>query len=118
MKSLQDGKLVFLCVQNASTKSNTEALQGVRDFKAEAQYTGVTEIVMLDPAIGGGVLPGRSENRPPDEGGGDRNSRTAGCRDRGVRGRDREGSVVAALQKASSACGPGGSCGPGGCGPR
>ena len=50
MKSLQDGKLVFLCVQNASTKSNTEALQGVQDFKAEAQYAGATEIVMLDPA--------------------------------------------------------------------
>ena len=43
MKSLQDGKLVLLCVQNASTKSNAEALQGVQDFKAEAQYTGVTE---------------------------------------------------------------------------
>ena len=50
MKSLQDGKLVFLCVQNAATTLNAEALQGVQDFKAESQYTGVTEIVKLDPA--------------------------------------------------------------------
>ena len=49
MKSLQDGKLVFLCVQNAATKFNAEALQGVQDFKAESQYSGVTEIVKLDP---------------------------------------------------------------------
>ena len=38
MKSLQDGKLVLLCVQNGSTKFNDEALQGVNEFKADEKY--------------------------------------------------------------------------------
>ena len=49
LKALQDGKLVFVCVQNASTKSNQEALRGVQDFKADARYAGATEILVLDP---------------------------------------------------------------------
>ena len=49
MKPLQDGKLVFVCVQNDKTKSNDAAMQGVRDFKADARFASATEIVMLDP---------------------------------------------------------------------
>jgi hypothetical protein len=49
MKALQDGKLVLLCVQNESTTSNQEALQGVQDFKADERYASATEIVVLDP---------------------------------------------------------------------
>ena len=49
MKSLQDGKLVFVCVQNAKTKSNDAAMQGVRDFKADVRFASATEIVTLDP---------------------------------------------------------------------
>ena len=49
MKALQDGKLVFLCVQNESTTSSQEAIQGVQDFKADERYASTTEIVVLDP---------------------------------------------------------------------
>ena len=49
MKNLQDGKLVFVCVQNGKTKSNAAAMQGIRDFRADARFASATEIVMLDP---------------------------------------------------------------------
>jgi len=50
MKSLQENKLVLLCVQNATTKSNDAAMQAVREFKADARFSPATEIVVLDPA--------------------------------------------------------------------
>jgi hypothetical protein len=50
MKSLQENKLVLLCVQNATTKSNDAAMQAVREFKADARFSPATEIIVLDPA--------------------------------------------------------------------
>jgi hypothetical protein len=50
MKQLQDGKAVFVCVQNDKTQSNDAAMQGVRDFKADVRFAGTTEIVTLDPS--------------------------------------------------------------------
>ena len=50
LKALQDNKLVLLCVQNASTKSNDAALKGAQAFKADARYEKVTEIVTVDPS--------------------------------------------------------------------
>jgi len=49
LKALQAGKLVLLCVQNSSTRSNDVALQGVQAFKADARYAQFTEVVNLDP---------------------------------------------------------------------
>jgi hypothetical protein len=50
LKALQAGKLVLLCAQNASTKSNDAALLGVQAFKADARYAQFTEVVSIDPA--------------------------------------------------------------------
>lgn len=50
MKFLQEGKVVLACIQNAVTKSNDLAMQGVNDFKADNRFAEVTEIVTLDPA--------------------------------------------------------------------
>ena len=50
LKGLQDRKLVFVCVQNGTTKSNAAALQGVQDFKADRRFASTTEIVTVDPA--------------------------------------------------------------------
>lgn len=50
LKALQDGKLVFLCAQNKATKFGQEAMLAVTAAKAEPQYAGVSEIVMLDPS--------------------------------------------------------------------
>ena len=41
------GRHVFVCVQNDKTKSNDAAMQGVRDFKADARFASATEIVTL-----------------------------------------------------------------------
>ena len=49
MKSLQDGKLVLLCVQNEKTKSNDAAMKGVNDFKADERFGHATTIITLDP---------------------------------------------------------------------
>lgn len=118
-KCLQNGKLVFLCVQNASTKSNEEALQGVRDFKAEAQYADLTEIVKLDPADSAEAsFLGDLKVDPQTK-----VAITAFIAPPGVvvaefEGPTEKNQLIAALQQAGSACGPGGSCGPSGCGPQ
>lgn len=118
MKQLQDGKLVFVCVQNAKTKSNAAAMQGVRDFKADARFASATEIVTLDPAdkkeagflTDLKVSPDTAEATtvfvaPPG---------TALGKFEGATAKD---TLVEVLSKANTGCGPGG-CGPGGCGPK
>ena len=50
LKALQEGKLVFLCVQNKTTKSNEAAMQGVKDFKADVRFAKFTETVAIDPS--------------------------------------------------------------------
>lgn len=47
--ALQQGRLVVLCVQGASTKLNDQAMIGVRNFAADARFAGFTDIVTLDP---------------------------------------------------------------------
>ena len=47
--AMQQGKLVVLCVQNGRTRSNTEAMSGVRAFKADQRYSAATEVLMMDP---------------------------------------------------------------------
>jgi len=118
MKWLQKNKLVFLCVQNAGTGSNEAAVQGVHDFKADTRFTQATEIVRLDPADAEEadfleqlqIDPGTQEAvtvflAPP----GVPIAKYEGATDKDV--------LVAALEKASSVCGPGG-CGPSGCCPK
>jgi len=118
MKSLQDGKLVFVCVQNDKTKSNDAAMQGVRDFKTDARFASATEIVTLDPTDAKEasfftdlkVSPDIAEATtvfvaPPG---------TAIGKFEGATNKD---ALVEVLSKANAGCGAGG-CGPGGCGPR
>jgi len=50
LKALQDRKLVLLCAQNGTTKSNDVAMKGVNEFKADARFAKSTEVVRLDPA--------------------------------------------------------------------
>jgi hypothetical protein len=47
--AMQQGKLVVLCVQNGRTRSNTEAMSGVRAFTADQRYSAATEVLMIDP---------------------------------------------------------------------
>lgn len=117
MKSLQDGKLVFLCIQNAKTKSNDAAMKGVNDFKADERFAHATTVITLDPADKKEaafladlqvaaeateattvflVPPGRPVAK--------------------YEGATEKQTLVDTLGKAGTSCGPGG-CGPGGCGP-
>lgn len=118
MKSLQDGKLVFLCVQNATTESNASAMQGVHDFKADARFGHATEVVALDPAESAEaeflaqlqIAPETTEAvtvflAPPG---------TVVAKFVGATNKEE---LIETLDKASTSCGPGG-CGPGGCGPK
>lgn len=117
MKQLQDGKLVFVCVQNAKTKSNDAAMQGVNEFKADARFGHATEIVVLDPTdkkeasfLADLQVPTEMSEAttvflaPP----GRAIAKYNGATDKEV--------LVDALSKANTGCGPGG-CGPGGCCP-
>jgi hypothetical protein len=119
MKPLQDGKLVFVCVQNDKTKSNEAAMQGVRDFKADARYAAATEIVTLDPAdqreaefLADLQVPANTAEAvtvfvvPPGQAIGK------------IEGATNKDALIDLLSKANTgSCGPGG-CGPGGCGPK
>ena len=49
LKALQDRKMAFLCVQSDTTQHNVEAMQGVKEFAADAQYEKTTEIITVDP---------------------------------------------------------------------
>jgi hypothetical protein len=118
MKSLQDGKLVFLCVQNANTEFNDEAMQGIGDFKADSRFADATEVVSLDPADSeeAGFL--ADLNIPADTA----NAVTVFLAPPGMpiamyEGATDKDQLVKTLESAGSGCCPGGSCGPGGCGP-
>jgi len=121
MKALQDGKLVFVFAQNGTTTSNDAAMKGVNDFKADAKYAKLTEVVTIDPAAAAEqpfltklkIDPKTTEATtafiaPP------------GSIISKVNGATTKDALVASLTAASSGgCGPKG-CGPGasGCGPR
>jgi len=50
LKALQNRKLVIICAQNQNTKSNDEATKGVQEFTADKRYSGITEVIQVDPA--------------------------------------------------------------------
>ena len=118
MKQLQDGKLVFVCVQNDKTKSNDAAMQGVRDFKTDARFASATEIVTLDPTDKKEASFLTDLKVSPDTA----EATTVFCCPAGkaigkFEGATNKDALVELLSKANTGCGPGG-CGPGGCGPK
>ena len=117
MKLLQDGKLIFLCVQNEQTKMNDEAMQGVKSFVADERFRDAAEIIKLDPTneaeksflkdlqIDAAVKTATTVFLAPP-----------GAPIAIYEGQTTKDQLLAELQKAGS-CGPGGVCGPGGCAP-
>lgn len=115
LKSLQDGKLVLLCIQNSKTKSNQEAMLGVSEFKSDGRYAEAADVVMLDPSdeaeadfLADLQVPAGPETAltvflaPP------------GVRIGVFEGPTRKDLLEQALREAGSGCCPGGSCRPGG----
>ena len=119
MRALQQNKLVLVCVQNASTKFNDAAMQGVREFQSDSRYSQVTEVVLLNPA---------DDNEASFLGDLKINPKTTeavtafmappGAVIAEFTGATKKEDLISALEKASSGCCPGGKCGPGGCGPQ
>lgn len=117
MAALQKGKLVFLCVQNASTNSNDDAMKGVNEFKADAKYGSATEIVMLDPSDSAeAAFLGDLQIDPKTGVAVTTFLVPPGSPIAQFEGATTKDELMVALQKAATSCGPGG-CGPGGCAP-
>lgn len=116
--ALQEGRLVLLCAQNESTRSNAEALRGVEQFRADPRFTAATQVVMVDPRDPA-EAPFLGDLRI------DPNTTEAvtaflvppGSAIAEFVGPTTKEAIMSALQNAGS-CGPGGACGPGGCGPQ
>ena len=50
LKAVQEGKLALVCLQNAQTKDSDAAMKGVKEIKADEQFSEVTEVIKLDPS--------------------------------------------------------------------
>ena len=50
LKTLQEGKVVLVCVQNATSKNAEAALKTVSEFKADQRISEFAESVVIDPA--------------------------------------------------------------------
>jgi len=112
LKGLQQRKLVFVCVQNQATKSNEAAMRGVRDFEADPQYKGATEVVTLDPAKSEDAkLLGQLRVAPDIQEAVTVLLAPPGAVLGTFQGATSKSQIVAMLNKANMACGSGG-CGP------
>lgn len=119
MKALQNGKLVFFCMQNATTKSNDLAMQGVKDFKDDPRFTEVTEVVTVDPTD-------KSEQRFLAKLKIDPNMDEAtaaflappGSLIKTIKGATTKDALLTVLTAATSGGCGGGKCSPGACGPK
>jgi len=117
LKALQERKLVFICLQNRSTRDNEAAMTGVNEFKADARFAAATYVVKVDPTD-------KSEAKLLAQLKADPQAKVAstallappGVVVVKVDGGTSKDTMVASLTKAMSSCGPSG-CGPSGCGP-
>lgn len=50
LKAFEENKIVFLSVQNKSTKENEAAIKGVQAFSRDERFAGGVEILRVDPA--------------------------------------------------------------------
>lgn len=48
--SLQQGKLVVVCIQNGKTRANAEAMRGVQEFINDQRFTNFVQVLKLDPS--------------------------------------------------------------------
>jgi hypothetical protein len=118
LKALQDRKMAFLCVQNGTTQHNAEAMRGVKEFAADAQYAKTTEIIIVDPtdAAEESLLKQLKVDPKTDE------AVTVFLAPPGAmvgtyKGETKKDVLVAATKTAAKGCAPGSTCAPGACGP-
>jgi len=117
MKALQDGKMVFLCVQDDATKFGKEAMQAVRAVQSDPKYAKSTEIVAVDPSDEAEAV---AMKRLQVDTGSDEAitilMTPPGTVISRIEGATTKQSLVAVIQgalaKAKGGCCPGGKCGP------
>jgi hypothetical protein len=113
LKALQDGRLVLVCLQNGRTQANDAAMKGVNEFKADARFGGMTEIVKVDPSDA-------KETKLMAQLKADPKAKTAatallappGVLVTKVDGATTKDGLMTSLQKAMSSCAPGSGCCP------
>ncbi len=113
LKALQDGRLVLVCLQNGKTQGNEAAMKGVNEFKADAKFGGITEIVKVDPSDA-------TETKLMAQLKADPKAKTAttamlappGMLVSKVEGATTKDGLMASLQKAMASCAPGSGCCP------
>jgi len=113
LKALQDKRLVLVCLQNGRTQANEAAMKGVNEFKADAQFGGMTEIVKVDPSD-------TKETKLMAQLKADPQAKTAatallappGMLVTKVEGPTTKDGLMASLQKAMASCAPGSGCCP------
>lgn len=113
LKALQDRRLVLVCLQNSGTQANEAAMKGVTEFKADAQFGELTEIVKVDPSDA-------TEARLLAQLQADPKAKTAatallappGVIVAKLEGPTSKAALKAALQKAMASCAPGSGCCP------
>ena len=113
IKALQDKRLVLVCLQNGRTQANDAAMKGVNEFKADAQFSEMTEIVKVDPTDAKEAKFLAQLKADPQA----KEATTAFLAPPGVlvtkvSGPTTKDGLVTALKSASSGCSPGGSCCP------
>ena len=95
------------------------AMKGVRNFKADARFAQATDIVMLDPTdTSEASFLKDLQIDPKTEAAVTVFLAPPGAPVGMYEGATSKDELVATLQKASSACAPGGVCGPEGCPPK
>jgi hypothetical protein len=119
MKAIQSRKIVFVCVSYEASPDGKWAIpQGVKDFKADKQYTKATEVVVLNAADKkeAGFLKEMKidtrEKKPVSV------LLAPGAMIGAFDAAATKQQIVAKLTSAQSGCCPGGNCGPGGCCPK
>lgn len=116
LKALQAQRLVLVCLQNDRTQANAAAMKGVNEFKIDPKYGALTDIVKVDPSDAKEAkLLAQLQADPLAKEATTVMLASPGVLVAKVSGPTSKDSLMAPLQKAMAACGPGAS--PGCCPP-
>ncbi len=119
LKGIQDGKIVFVCVNRQRTKAEQSAFEGVYQFVADDNYSKATQIVRVDPSDPQeGAFLKQLKIDPQTTSPVTVMVAPSGGMLGKYEGPTTKAEFVKTLTASKSSCCPGGKCGPGGCCPK
>jgi hypothetical protein len=119
LKGMQDGKIVFVCVNRQRTKAEQSAFEGVYQFAADDNYSKATQIVRVDPSDPQeGAFMKQLKIDPQTTSPVTVMVAPSGGMLGKYEGATTKAEFVKTLTASKSSCCPGGKCGPGGCCPK